>query len=297
VSLLLTADGKVAGMAKPGKARSTAVGMVTASSARLFLPNGEIAELAGEVKNGDKLADKLSALSSGSRGKISASELSLNSARGDFDRLAMTLDGHTVAAGVQVYERMKNGAMIPVSLASLAEERIPASDLAGYRLNTSGQVDYLVLKDVTGNGYVYGKLVEGEQIQSGLLGIYTNRTVTVENGTGGLAELVTGYAFKNGGFGGAAPGSNGKAAAVVELEGIKKVSPSDFFTSQGIDYVNAGGTIYRVAEDVECYKTATKSWFAGDSGTERLAACKAFSAELTVYVDPVGKQVRIVTAD
>ena len=52
-----------------------------------------------------------------------------------------------------------------------------------------------------------------------------------------------------------------------------------------------------MAEDVECYKTATKSWFAGDSGAQRLAACKAFSAELTVYVDPVGKQVRIVTAD
>lgn len=298
VSLLLTADGKVAGMTKPGsKTRSTAVGLVTASGARMFLPNGETVELKGEVRNGDALADKLTALTSNSRGKISASQLSLTSAKGPFDRVAMTLDGHTVAAGVRVYEQVKGGAMVPVSLAALTEGRIPASDLAGYHLDTSGLVDYLVLQDMTGNGYTYGKLVEGERAQSGITMTYTNRTVTVENGTGGLAELVTAYSFKDGAFGGVAAGSDGRAAAVVELKKVEDVSSADFFTSQGITYVNAGGSVYRVAEAVECYKTATKSWFSGNSGAERLAACKAFSADLTVYVDPVGQQVRIVTAD
>ena len=41
VVLLLTADGKVAGMAKPsGDVGSTAIGTVTASSAEVFLPSG-----------------------------------------------------------------------------------------------------------------------------------------------------------------------------------------------------------------------------------------------------------------
>lgn len=298
VTLLLTADGKVAGMARPGReAQSTAVGMVTPSGADMFLPNGERVELKGEGKNADKLADRLVLLSSGGRGKVTASALSLNTAKGAFDRTAMTLDGHTVAAGVQVYEQVGGGAMVPVGLASLLEDRIPAADLAGYHLDTSGQVDYLVLKDVTGNSYVYGRLVEGRRTESGGLGSYSNRTVTVENGSGGLEELVTGYAFVDGGFGGVAPGRSGKTAAVVNLERVKNVSPADFFTSQGTAYVNADGAVYRVAENVECYKTVTKSWFDGASGAERLAACKAFSAELSIYVDPVGQQVRIVTAD
>ena len=298
VSLLLTADGKVAGMAKPGgKTRSTAVGLVTASGAQMFLPNGDTVELKGEVGNADRLTDRLASLASNTRGKINASELALESAKGAFQRTAMTLDGHTVAAGVRVYEQVQSGAMIQTSLASLGADQISSSDLAGYHLDTSGLVDYLVLKDVTGNGYTYGKLVEGERIQAGLTMTYTTRTVTVENGTGGLPELATAYTFKNGAFGGAALGSNGRAAAVVELEKVEGVAPSDFFTSQGITYVNAGGSIYRVAEAVECYKTATKSWFGGNSGAERLAACKAFSADLTIYVDPIGRQVRIVTAN
>ena len=44
-------------------------------------------------------------------------------------------------------------------------------------------------------------------------------------------------------------------------------------------------------------KAATKSWFTGDSGADRLAACKAFSNDLTVYLDPIGEKVRIVVAN
>jgi len=298
VSLLLTADGKVAGMARPGsKTRSTAVGMATDSEARVLLPNGGTIVLKGEVKNGERFPDRLVTISSNSRGKLTASLLELEKANGSFDRKSMTVDGHTVAMGVRVYEQVRGGAMVATDLTGLSATAVALSDLVGYHRDTSGLVDYLVLADVTGNVYTYGKLVEGERLESGSLMTYTNRTVTVENGTGGLAELVTAYAFKDGGFGGVAPGSDGRAAAVVELEKVEDVSPGDFFTSQGITYVNADGTLYRVSEHVECYKTVTKSWFTGDSGRERLAACRAFSSDLTVYVDPVGGQVRIVTAD
>lgn len=298
VSLLLTADGKVAGMAQSGsKTRSTATGFISGSGVQMFLPNGEVVELKGEVKNGERLTNRLVSISSNSRGKIAVSALSLEEAVGAFDRKPMTLDGHTVAAGVRVYEQVRGEAVVPVSLGALTQNSIPAADVAGYHLDTSGLVDYLVLEDVTGNAYTYGKLMEGERTESGDLMTYTNRTVTVENGTGSLAELATAYSFKNGGFGGVVPGRDGWAAAVVELKQVEDVSPADFFVSQGVTYVKAAGVLYRVAENVECYKTLTKNWFTGNTGTERLAACKAFSADMTVYVDPVGEQVRIVVAN
>ena len=83
---------------------------------------------------------------------------------------------------------------------------------------------------------------------------------------------------------------------------MKNVAPSDFFVSQGVQYVNAGGRTYRVADDVECYRNigsnrfSKENWFAQKTGEERLNACKAFSSDLTVYVDPVGEKVRVVAA-
>ena len=88
-----------------------------------------------------------------------------------------------------------------------------------------------------------------------------------------------------------------KAASLVELTEIKKVSPSDFFQAEGVTYLRSGSKTYRVADGVECYKAVTKTWFDQDSGTDRLSACRAFSSDLTVYVDPIGEKVRIVVAN
>lgn len=83
VTLLLTADGKVAGMAAPsGKTRSTAIGMVDSGKATVFLPNGGTLELSGTISNADNLADQLVTISSGTKGKISASKLSSKSTSG-----------------------------------------------------------------------------------------------------------------------------------------------------------------------------------------------------------------------
>ena len=302
VTLLLTADGKVAGMAKPGSARSTAIGMVSAGGAEVFLPNGASLKLEGIVSSADSMENQLVTISSASKGKISASRLSSGSAPGAFSVKDMKLGDYTVTAGVRVYEQV-GSAMAEISLAALDMASVPAGDIAAYHLNSSGMVDYLVLKAVTGDAYTYGILTEGTAYGSSMGGMeYTNRTVTVTNGTGGLEELVTGYSFRDGSFGGVARGfgtvdGRSKAAAVVELTEIKKVSPASFFVSQGASYVTAGGKTYRVADNVECYKKTAKSWFTQDTGAARLSACKAYSSDLTIYVDPVGEKVRIVVAN
>ena len=123
----------------------------------------------------------------------------------------------------------------------------------------------------------------------------------LKNGTGGLETLVTGHSYEDGAFGGAVKGSGTvdgmfRAASVIELTRIRDISPDDFFVSQGAQYVTANGQVYRVSNDVECYKTATENWISDDSGEARLAACLAFSQDLTIWLDPVGEKVRIVEA-
>ena len=300
VTLLLTADGKVAGMAQPGsQARSTAIGVAGTGSAEMFLPNGSTVTLTGTVSNSS--ADgQLVSLSSGARGKISAAKLTSKSAPGDFDPAAMKLGDYTVTAGVQVFEKA-GSAVANISLAALDGTAIKAGDIDTYHLNTSGMVDYIVLDAVTGDSYTYG-ILEEDTKTGGVEMQYTNRTVKVHNHKGAGDEMITGYSFKDGAFGGAAKGFGSldglpKAASVIELTEIKKVSPSDFFESQGVMYVNAGGRTYRVDDDVECYKKDTKSWFTEETGEARLASCRAFSSDLTIYVDPIGQKVRIVQAN
>ena len=78
VVLLLTADGKVAGIRPAnGSLRSTAMGVVTGeSTANLFLPNGGILELKGG--EGTKLSnlDTVCTLSAGEKGELYASRIS-----------------------------------------------------------------------------------------------------------------------------------------------------------------------------------------------------------------------------
>ena len=38
-------------------------------------------------------------------------------------------------------------------------------------------------------------------------------------------------------------------------------------------------------------------WFQQDTGTERLNACRVSHQNMTIYIDPVGQQVRIVVGN
>ena len=306
VSLLLTADGKVAGMAKAsGNTRSTAIGMVSGGGVDLFLPNGGTLTLTGTVDNASKLTDQLVNISSSAKGKISVSRLSAKSASSDFQVAEMTLGSYKVAAGVRMYEQVSGGAMVPIEMSQLGLDRVPANKIAAYHLNSSGMVDYLVLDSVTGDAYEYGMMLvttsSGED--------ETVRQWSLHRGGAGIdfAAQVA-YSGKNGSFAGVVPGVNVNGdtsiRATVELTEIENVSPSDFFTSQGVTYVTAGGKTYRVADDVECCRASGNSrrpedttWFTQETGEARLSACKAFSSDLTIYVDPVGQRVRVVEAN
>jgi len=177
---------------------------------------------------------------------------------------------------------------------------LPAGKLSLYRTNTSGMVDVIVLNAVTGDAYTYGILHEGsEEYGEGGL-VAKNTTVSVENGGAGYPAVITGTAFQDGGFGGVVAGQREiagtrVAAGVVELTGVSGVKRSDFFEKEGVWYVNAKGTVYQVASQVEGYIKVTGTWFTQDEG--RLAAIRAYSNDMTVYVDPVGDKVRVIVTN
>ena len=92
--------------------------------------------------------------------------------------------------------------------------------------------------------------------------------------------------------------------SINKLTEVKNVKPSDFFESQGSPYVTVNGRTYRVADDVECFRNqggsnrySEDNWLTDSTGASRLASIKAYSDNLTIYLDPVGQQVRVIAAN
>lgn len=332
VTLLLTADGNVAGMAATNKARSTAIGMVDSGGVNIYRPDGGILNLKGELSK-SAVTDQLVTVSA-TKTNISASRLSSRAAPGAFDVGGMKLGSYTVTAGVRVYEQVSGGAMVAVDRGDLGTGSIAAGRVASYHLNTSNMVDYIVLSDVTGDAYEYGMMVAvtttektggdaiideatGEQkVENGkpqftpVVDVTTTSWKLVRR-EGQEIEFVSsmGYSGRSGDMVGVVPGTpmgdgDGKTIkAIVQLTEIKNVKPGDFFDSQGVPHVTANGRTYRVADSVECCRNISGNWndsgnwLTQGTGAQRLAAIKAYSDNLTIYVDPVGQQVRIIKAN
>ena len=313
VSLLLTADGKVAGIlpATP-QTRSTAIGAISGESVSLFLPNGGTMELSGKVSNASSVTAGEPVVISAGREAFSVSKLPTSRAPGDFNVAGMKLGDLTVSSGVRIYEQVKGSNMRPVDRGSLDMATIPASKVAAYHANSAGHVDFIILSDVTGTAYVYGMMVGGYQdvTTDGLYGSSTSEKYVwhLRSGTQEITfSSATTYKGRSGDMVGVVAGTdragNATISSVVQLTEIHSVKSGDFFESQGVSYVNIHGRTYRISDDVECYYNRTgnrvskDNWLAGGTGASRLTSIRTYSDTFSIYVDPVGQQVRVITAD
>lgn len=302
VSLLLTADGKVAGMAKVGvDTRSTAVGIVEGGSAKVFLPNGGTMDLKGTINSSvGNVEGQLVIFSMGSSA-LNVSRLSENRVPGAFNVDEMTLGSAKVLSGVRLYEKVTTSALAQIDLNDLSMASIPADQIAAYHLNSSGMVDYLVLNNVTGNAYEYG-MMYGVSVDE------SKTQWTLMRGVGGSLKLApaAGYSGRTGDIVGIVTyktqDGEDLIRDVLQLTKLVGVTGKDFFESQGDVYVSVGGKNYRVADGVECYggqgtgRNDPGSWFTQSKTIDRVNAMKAYADTMAIYIDPIGQQVRVITA-
>lgn len=321
VSLLLTADGNVAGIVKPSaQTRSTAVGFIKGESVSIFLPNGTTKKLSGGVSNTSSVMEEEPVIVSAGREKYSVSKLPTNRAPGNFDVAGMKLGKLTVSSGVRIYEQVKGGSMRPIDRGSLEMATVSAEKVTGYHTDSSGYVDYIILNDVTGTAYIYGMMVGGYEKVSipDLNGSHEVEKYVwyLRSGTREDIKFVpsTTYKGRSGDMVGVVLGTPTSdfykdqytIRSIVQLTAIHSVKSGDFFESQGVPYVDVNGKTYRIADDVECYYNRTgntvskDNWLHGgvnDTGAGRLASIRTYSDTFSIYVDPTGQQVRVITAD
>lgn len=288
ITLLLTEDLQVAGAVEAlgGNASGNAVGLVesvSTSSATVQLLCGLTVE--GTVSYSetqvDALQGQLVKVSSSGAGKISLSRLS-NTSRGDFDVFAGTVGSAKLASNVRIYETVAGGALRAIDLEEIPGGLVRESKITYVGKDWRGDVNILVLNDVTGNNYIYGlaqvsststPVYDENQEQTGTKTTYQ---LSVTNGETMVGPFKRPTASYGGQFIGIAPSVNGEQVAnVVVLKELKDVPNSAWLDETTVVY---GGATYRVADGVTAYNDDIRSWMS-------LSQARAYANEATLYVD------------
>ena len=297
VTLLLTEDHQVAGAADPKKVEGNAIGIVTSVStdkAKVELFCGLTIE--GNPKlsaeNAAQYQGQLVKVSSYQKGdQITLSRVSSGNVRGDFLVKDRTVGGVPLAKSVRIFDKVSTGPLVSVGLSDIPADRVSASQVAYAEKNYANEVTLLILNNVTGDAFTYGRyqITPAQYDDKGHL--LENPKLAVVNGDGASPGVFFGGGYQNGGFGGLAFYESGSSetrlAATAEMTQLKDVPNAAWNDSKS---VTMDGSTYPVAEKVACYNKTTDKWVT-------LAQARAFSDKATVYYDNIGKKIRIVVVE
>lgn len=269
MTLLLTADGQVAGALTGSAAKANALGIVQGGQVQMFCGTTRIAIGASEDV-GDYEGQLVSIRSTKSDGvKLSTPTGGVS---GALNVAARTLGTKSLADYVMILD----GTEI-VSLSALEMAEIPASAIAYARTNWAGEVDLVQIGDSQGGTVYYGRAVVSTHTEYDYFGETEITTLNVQYSQDGSAvssgAYPTGYQVKTGDYV-AATLRNGRFARVTVLTQLKNVANSAWSGPTG---VTVDGTFYTVAEDVLCYNRDSGRWLT-------LSAAHAYAETCNLYV-------------
>lgn len=287
VQVTLDRAGKVDDVALTTNAANVGLLTINGNKASVSLPGATISgTLATSATNVSPLSGSLVRARVNTVGELSISTLATQSPAASLDVTARTLGSAPLSTDVTIYERVGSAPAQAISLDDILTPTVAAKDIEYVGYNAAGEVNLLLLQDVTGNGYAYGKLLkDAKTVSSGQMSA-TNTTVTVENSDNDSTAWITGASFKDESFGGVAKNAvTGKAAAVVTLTAVEGLTRADF----------SGNTLANIpiANKVQVYDAATERWIT-------LSQAQAYAATFTAYYDrtpDTGGQVRVIVAE
>lgn len=334
ITLMFTADGKVAGILpdRAGEVTSMALGVAVGDrfqvlGCRLTLKHsGSTQSAISPMEICNAYSEERGTLTLERAGERTSAQLNTRK---------MTLDKMAVSPNAQIYERTADG-LVARDVADLPD----FATAAQYHKNSAGQADIVILNGYTGEGIEYGRIdvltgfravksTEKDGTNVWTLFEESKLVFTGENGTQAYDNSVPvhkgyGSVVDYDGF-----------VGVNYLEEIPNVRSSAFFTEDGEMYVSTSKGVYPVDEHVVCFNgdaSFTESavrpswvqdminkggrcvgtppwgidenqymveWFPGSDGVnavkfDSLGECRNFSDTVNVYVDNLAQRVRVV---
>ena len=315
MTLLLTNDGKVAGVVTTAAAKGNAVGYVESitedGKATVQLLDSVLGKVEGKTSyrkdSATKMMGELVTVSSNKQGQLTLTRLtggSSSGVTGKLDVAARTLGGTPLADNVAVYEKVGSSKLQPVKYSQITAVSVPASKILYASKDYAGRYNVLVLDDVTGDLYTYGFMSKGTMTTPSSMGEIVNSTVIVttsdKNGETKL-ELVGGVEVPRNAIGGVVASLNtlqdkNKIAGYVFLKELDGVRRSAF--DMKAKTVTTTDMMLPISDNVVCYNKTTGKWFAEhEEAMDNLNEARAFSDNITIYYDRApedGGKVRMV---
>lgn len=210
----------------------------------------------------------------------------------DFNVSTLTVGTYPLASNVAIYECVDGSVTTKISLDDITTSYIDKSQVDFANVNSAGEIDILLLDDVTGDRYTYGYIsISSVEVNGGSFSNYTNKTLSITYSGGSTKATTTGYlSSNNGDLGGIVLDEDGNLAAYTLLTSLGEVSRSAFSDT---DSVVVDGVRITIADDVQVYNKDTKSWMT-------LTLALTYVDTLTCYYDrPVdeGGKVRVIIID
>jgi hypothetical protein len=296
ITLLLTPDNKVAGIVPGPELSVTNYGVITGlSSSYISVALSCGMTLSGGI--GDAATDiavgSLVSIASGDGGTMDVYKVYNNMTVLSLDVKNGKLGSDPLSKAVTVYESVGDGAVSEISLSDIPLDTVEAAKIRIAAYDASGNINLLVLHDVTGDRYAYGFIANGTKTVTtdGMTATYNTTSVT--NSTGKTTALG-GASFATGTLAGLAVSTDGELAGSASLTAVPSISRSAFRqVSDGTYTVTIGAGTIPVADNVQVYLKETAQW-------TTLVKARSYSDSLTVYYDKTietGGKVRVIVAE
>jgi len=185
-------------------------------------------------------------------------------------------------------------------------DHLSADNVDEVHLNSAGQVDLILLKNVTGNFYSYGKLTrytgfDGIMTASSPKPVY-NSAATLTNSAGQSQKYLSSYAVSthNRYYGILLRSYNAQyqeVISLVELIASDKLDAGAFFLLEDDWFATVNGREMPVSEQVQVYIKATDRWL---SGTDGVKTAVSSGLPLSVHYDKTstsGALVRVIVVE
>lgn len=191
VTLLLGRDNTIAAVIDPSQASSATYGIVlgtgtttytdaqgkpyTAPYVKLLGVDGVTYQYQTEQSGYYKEGDLVKVSYEDGKVKLSRISTSSKSLSGTVNSSATKLGSYTLASDIKIMDYADETA-VTIQASRLAGVKIDSGDVAYYELNSAGEIETLILKNVTGDMYSFGILTDDEEIYG--TGFDGNPTVT-----------------------------------------------------------------------------------------------------------------------
>ena len=172
-------------------------------------------------------------------GQTRLKNLSVKGMEGDVSRDGSRLGRYDFAGDVEILDVDSEGNYVRIYPDRLAGAELERADVLYYSVNELGEIDRLILDEVTGDTYTYGFLIDS-QVNTGSLSVSASYTFLVEGQTVSVSG-TTAYNITHGGA--VLLYKNGSVSKLRQLESVNLNQLSDL-------YAMAGSKKYMLAEDI-----------------------------------------------